>query len=173
MKLAVIGSGNIGKSIGGWASKAGYEVIFSSRNEQHALEAAKITGKNSRAGSIKDAVEKADIVLLAVPYGAVKDILTDLGTRLNGKVLVDVTNPLSPDFSSLTLGFSTSAAEEIQKLVPGAKVVKAFNTIFAAVYDAQNPIIKGGKISVFFAADDKDAKNKVADLISKKACAAK
>ena len=167
MKLAVIGSGNVGKSIGAWASEVGYEVIFSSKNKQHAREAARITGKNSRAESVHDAVERADMVLLAVPYGAVKEILSDLGSLLNGKVLIDVTNALSSDYSSLTLGFSTSAAEEIQKLVPGAKVVKAFNTVFAQVYAAQNPNIKGNKITVFFAADDKEAKNKVADLIIK------
>ena len=167
MKLAVIGSGNIGKSIGLWASEVGYEVIFSSKNNEHARDAARITGRNSRAESVHDAVETADMVLLAVPYGAVKEIVSDLGSHLNGKVLIDVTNALSPDYSSLALGFSSSAAEEIQKLVPGAKVVKAFNTVFAQVYAAKNPTIKGNKISIFFAADDKEAKNKVSDLIIK------
>jgi predicted dinucleotide-binding enzyme len=97
----------------------------------------------------------------------VKEILSDLGTQLKGKVLIDVTNALTGDFSGLTLGFSTSAAEEIQKLIPGAKVVKAFNTVFAQVFASQNPKIKGNKITVFYAADDKEAKTKVADLISK------
>ena len=167
MKLAVIGSGNIGKSIGAWASEVGYEVIYASRDKQHAQEAAKITGKNSRAGSIHDAVEAAGMVLIAIPHGAVKDVLSDLGSLLNGKVIIDATNALSADYSSLALGFSTSAAEEIQKLVPGAKVVKAFNTVFAAVFASQNPIINGTKVSVFYAGDDKEAKDKVADLILK------
>ncbi len=167
MKLAIIGSGNIGKSIGAWASELSYEVIYTSRDKQHAQEAAKITGKNSRAAGIRDAVEAAEMVLIAVPYGAVKDILSDLGSLLNGKVVIDATNALSPDYSSLALGFSTSAAEEMQKLVPKAKVVKAFNTVFAAVFASQNPVISGKKVSVFFAGDDKEAKDKVADLILK------
>ena len=143
------------------------EVIYTSRDKQHAQEAAKITGKNSRAAGIRDAVEAAEMVLIAVPYGAVKGILSDLGSLLNGKVVIDATNALSPDYSSLALGFSTSAAEEMQKLVPKAKVVKAFNTVFAAVFASQNPVISGKKVSVFFAGDDKDAKDKVADLILK------
>ena len=167
MKLATIGSGNIGKSIGAWASKAGYEVIFSAKNEPHAQEAAKAAGNNAKSASVRAAVESADIVLLAVPYGAVKEVLSEVGPLLKGKVLIDATNALTADYSNLLLGFTTSAAEEIAKLVPEAKVVKAFNTVFAQVYASQNPKIKGNTISVFYAGDDKDAKTKVADLVKK------
>jgi 8-hydroxy-5-deazaflavin:NADPH oxidoreductase len=167
MKLAVIGSGNIGKSIGVWASRAGYEVLFSAKNLKHAEEAAKAAGKNSKAGSAREAIEPADMILLAVPYKAVNDVIADAGSLLNGKILIDATNALSPDFSGLALGFTTSAAEEIRKLAPGAKVVKAFNTVFANVYGSQNPEIKGSKVTVFYAGDDQDAKMKVADLIIK------
>jgi 8-hydroxy-5-deazaflavin:NADPH oxidoreductase len=82
-------------------------------------------------------------------------------------VLIDATNALTDDYSGLRLGFTTSAAEEIEKLAPGAKVVKAFNTVFAQVYASQNPKIKENKISVFYASDDKEAKSKVADLIGR------
>jgi 8-hydroxy-5-deazaflavin:NADPH oxidoreductase len=167
MKLAVIGSGNIGKSIGAWASRVGYEVIFSSKNLEHAKDAARIAGKNSKADSILEAVAQADLVLLSVPYITVKEVLSEIGFLANGKALIDVTNALSSDYTSLAVGFTTSAAEEIQKLVPGAKVVKAFNTIFAQVYASQNPGIKGNKVSVFYAGDDNDSKSKVANLIAK------
>jgi 8-hydroxy-5-deazaflavin:NADPH oxidoreductase len=167
MKLAVIGSGNIGKSIGAWASQVGYEVIFSSKNLEHAKDAARVAGKNSKADNIHEAVAQADLVLLSVPYIAVKEVLSGIGSLVNGKTLIDVTNALSSDYTSLAVGYTTSAAEEIQKLVPGAKVVKAFNTIFAQVYASQNPGIKGNKVSVFYAGDDNDSKSKVADLISK------
>lgn len=167
MKLAVIGSGNIGKSIGTWASKVNYEVIFSAKNEQHAQEAAQAAGNNAKAADVQKAVEMADVVLLAVPYGAVKEVLSEVGAQLKGKVLIDATNALTDDYSGLKLGFTTSAAEEIAKLAPEAKVVKAFNTVFASVYASQNPQIKGQPISVFYAGDDNDAKAKVADLISK------
>jgi 8-hydroxy-5-deazaflavin:NADPH oxidoreductase len=167
MKLATIGAGNIGKSIGTWAAKAGYDVIFSAKNEQHAKEAATAAGGKTTSASVKDAVAAAEIILLAVPYGAVADVLAEVKTQLAGKVLIDATNALTADYSGLTVGFTTSAAEEIAKLVPGAKVVKAFNTVFAQVYASQDPAIKGKKISVFYAGDDKDAKVKVAELITK------
>jgi 8-hydroxy-5-deazaflavin:NADPH oxidoreductase len=167
MKLGVIGSGNIGKSIGSWAAKVGYEVIFSAKNPEHTLQAANEAGKNARAGSVKDVIINSDMVLLAIPYGVVHDVLPELSPLLKNKVLVDATNAFTPDYSSLALGFSTSAAEEIQKLVPEAKVVKAFNTIFASVFASQNPKIKGNTVSVFYAGDDQEAKSKVAELISK------
>jgi NADPH-dependent F420 reductase len=167
MKLAVIGSGNIGKSIGSWASRKDYQVIFSAKNEQHAQEAAKKAGDNAKAADVKEAVEMADLVLLAVPYDAVKEVISQVGPQLKGKVLIDATNALTEDYSALKVGFTTSAAEEIAKLAPGAKVVKAFNTVFASVYASQNPKINGNTISIFYAGDDPDAKAKVAELIDK------
>jgi len=167
MKLAVIGSGNIGKSIGSWASKKNYEVIFSARNQQHAEDAAREAGKHASAADVQEAVEMADVVLLAVPYDAVKDVLAKVGPQLKDKVLIDATNALTEDYSGLKLGFTTSAAEEIAKQAPEAKVVKAFNTVFASVFASQNPMIKGQPITVFYAGDDPDAKNKVTDLIGK------
>lgn len=166
MKIAVIGSGNIGKSIGAWASNAGYDVIFSAKNPEHAQEAAKIAGKNSKSASVRDAIAEADMVLLAVPYGAVNMVISEAASHLKDKILIDATNALTPDFNGLALGFTTSAAEEIQRLAPMAKVVKAFNTIFSKVYSSQNPEIKGNKITVFYAGDDKPSKEEVARLIS-------
>lgn len=167
MKLAIIGSGNIGKSIGEWASKINYQVIFSAKNELHAQEAAKAAGNHATSASVHRAVESADLILLALPYGAVKELLSDVGPLLKGKILIDATNALTADYSGLMLGFTTSAAEEIAKLVPEAKVVKAFNTVFATVYASQNPKIKGNQISVFYAGDNEEAKAKVAELITK------
>ena len=167
MKLAVIGSGNIGKSIGAWAAKAGYAVTFSAKNEAHAADAAKAVGHNAASASVSKAVESADLVLFAAPYGAAAELLPGVASLLKGKVLIDASNALKPDFSGLTLGFTSSAAEEIAKLVPEAKVVKAFNTVFAQIYASQNPEIKGNKISVFYAGDDEGAKKEVAELITK------
>jgi NADPH-dependent F420 reductase len=167
MKLVTIGSGNMGKSIGAWASKAGYEVTFTSRNSQRAKEAAVSAGENAKESGLKEALASADLVLLAVPYGAAKDILSDVKSQLKGKVLIDATNPLTEDFSGLSIGHTTSAAEEIAKLVPDAKVVKAFNTVFAQVFASQNPRIKNTPVSIFYAGDDKEAKSKVAELIAK------
>ena len=167
MKLAIIGSGNIGRSIGAWAAKVGYDVIFSAKNEQHAQEVAKAVGYNAKSAKVHEAVSSGDLVLLAVPYSSVHEILADVRALLKDKILIDVTNPLNADFSGLSIGFTTSAAEEIAKHVPEAKVVKAFNTVFANIYDSQNPKIKDNKISIFYAGDDKEAKIKVAELITK------
>jgi NADPH-dependent F420 reductase len=167
MKLGVIGSGNIGKGVGSWAAKVGYDVTFSAKNEAGAKSAAQAAGHSAKAANVRGAVEAADLVLLAVPYGAVKEVLTDIRPLFRGKTVIDATNPLSADFSSLTLGFTTSAAEEIAKLVPDAHVVKAFNTVFAQVYASQNPKIQGKAISVFVAGDNKDATEKVQTLITK------
>jgi NADPH-dependent F420 reductase len=167
MKLGVIGSGNIGKGIGSWAAKVGYEVTFSAKDEARARTAAQTTGHGAKAASVRGAVETADLVLLAVPYGAVKEVLTEVRSLLGGKTVIDATNALSADFSSLTVGFTTSAAEEIAKIVPDAHVVKAFNTVFAQVYASQNSKIQGKAISVFVAGDNKQATEQVQALVTK------
>lgn len=167
MKLGVIGSGNIGKGVGSWAAKVGYDVTFSGKNEAGAKAAAQAAGHGAKAANVRGAVEAADLVLLAVPYGAVKEVLTDIRPLLRGKTVIDATNALSADFSSLMLGFTTSAAEEIAKLVPDAHVVKAFNTVFAQVYASQNPKIQGKAISVFVAGDNKEATEQVQALVTK------
>lgn len=167
MKLGVIGSGNIGKSIGSWAAKLGYDVIFSAKNQEHAQQAATEAGNGARAGNVKEAISNADLVLLAIPYRLVNDVLPEVKDLLKNKVLIDATNALTPDYSGLAVGYTTSGAEEIAKLVPEAKVVKAFSTIFAHVFASQNPKIKGNTVSVFYAGDDLEAKSKVEELIKK------
>jgi len=100
----------------------------------------------------------ADVVIVATRYGAAADALRDAGD-LTGKTVIDISNPLTADMSALSVGFTTSAAEEIQKAVPKAKVVKAFNTIFAQVLGGS------GRAQVFYAGDDAGAKNAVKALI--------
>jgi NADPH-dependent F420 reductase len=167
MKLAVIGSGNVGAAIGAWAAKAGYEVTFSAKSLEHAEKAANVSGNGAKAAPARAAVEGADLVLLAIPYGAAGEVLPELRAALRGKTLIDATNALSADFSSLTIGHVTSAAEEIAKLVPEANVVKAFNTVFAQVYASQTPQVNGKTLSVFCAGDNQEAKAQVSALVSK------
>jgi predicted dinucleotide-binding enzyme len=107
----------------------------------------------------------AEIVLLAIPYNAVNEVLPQIKSLLKGKILIDVTNPLSEDYSSLKLGTTTSAAEEIAEMLPGTSVVKAFYTVFAQVYASQNPKIQEKTISVFYVGDDDEAMKKVGGLI--------
>jgi 8-hydroxy-5-deazaflavin:NADPH oxidoreductase len=105
--------------------------------------------------------------LLAVPYSKVLQLIDGVAPLLKGKILIDPTNALTSDYSSLLLGFDTSGAETIAAHAPGAKVVKAFNTIFAAVYAARNPRLADHAVSVVYAGDDKDAKDHVRDLLQK------
>ena len=166
MKIAVIGSGNIGKSLGSWIAQVGYEVTFSAKNPDHAKAAAEAAGHGAQAASIRDAVANADMILLAVPYKAISALISELKPHLKGKIIIDPSNAINADFSGLQLGFTTSAAEEIAKLAPEAIVVKAFNTIFASIFASKNPQIDGRAISVIFAGDDADAKGKVGALIA-------
>ena len=105
----------------------------------------------------------ADIVVLATGYADAPAALRSLGD-LKGKVVVDITNPLTPDYMGLTLGHSTSAAEEIAKAVPGAQVVKAFNTLFAQVLAEGADFGAGRKATVFVAGDTESARQAVAGL---------
>ena len=105
----------------------------------------------------RNAASDADAVVLATAYGDAVKALEAAGD-LRGKVVIDITNPLTADYMGLTLGHSTSAAEEIAKAVPGAEVVKAFNTVFAQVLADGADFGAGRKVTVFYAGDSERAK---------------
>ncbi|MCL5316915.1 MAG: NADPH-dependent F420 reductase [Thaumarchaeota archaeon] len=161
MKIGFIGCGKMGGNLAKRFAAAGHPVKVSARKIEDAQERAKQCGKNVSAGSVKEAAEFGDIVVLAVPYKEIPSALKNAGD-LTGKILLDVTNALKPDAMELAVGYSTSASEEISKIAPQAKVVKAFNTVLAQV--VENPKFPAGKPAVFVASDHKDAKKKVMDL---------
>jgi predicted dinucleotide-binding enzyme len=167
MRLGIIGSGKAGSALGAWAAKSGYAVIFSARNEGHARDAAKHAGNGAKELPLRDLVEEAEMVLLTLPFAEVKKALTPVRQHLARKIVVDVTNPITPDHKSLLIGHTTSGAEEIAKLLDESYVVKAFNADFAEVYAGQDPRIDEQTITIFFAGYDTDAKNKVGELISR------
>lgn len=109
----------------------------------------------------------ADIIVLALPYTALKECLTPLKEKLHGKIIVDCTNPLNTDWSPLVLGENNSAAEEISRLVPEAFVVKAFNTIFADVMTPERQQRDGQRITAFVASQHDDAKQTIMQLAEK------
>src|SRR4029079_19255732 len=134
------------------------------------------------AGSNQQAVADADMVVLAVPYGAVDQVAGEIGPAVRGKGVVDVTNPMRADASGLAVG-DRSGAEEIQDKLPGAAVVKAFNTVFAAnqagpvaalltpfnlVFASSQaaPVVDGTGLDGFYAGDDEQAKQQVAQLLA-------
>jgi hypothetical protein len=161
MDIAIIGTGNVGGTLAASSVRAGHQVIVSSASPEHAKAAAQATGARA-AGSNRAAAETADVVVLAVPYPAVEAVLDELGEVVDGKILIDVTNPLRQDATGLATEGS-SAAELIQARVPAARVVKAFNTAFAA--RQADPVVDGTRLDGFVAGDDQQAKAAVLDLV--------
>jgi len=155
MNISILGTGNMAKGLAGVFAAAGYSVVLGSRDAARAANVAREVGASVAGADLKTAAERADVVVLAVPYAAAAETIAAAG-GLGGKTVVDITNPLTDDYTGLTLGHTTSAAEEIQKLAPRAKVVKAFNTIFASVLAAGGKAA-GEAATVFIAGDDADA----------------
>ena len=114
MTIAIIGTGNMAKGLADVFSKAGYSVTFGSRDAAKANEAARELGGIVSGANIASAAGNADVVVLAVPFDAAGDAIAAAG-GLEGKIVIDITNPLTADYSGLTIGHSTSAGEEIQK----------------------------------------------------------
>jgi NADPH-dependent F420 reductase len=161
MNLAILGTGNVGGGLAAAATKAGHDVVVSASSATSAQEAAARTGARA-AASNAEAVAAADVVVLAVPHGAVAGIAGELGDALRGKVVIDATNPLNESYSDLTTS-GVSAAEQLQQQLPGTTVVKALNTVFASRYAA--PTEDGSPLDAFLAADDEAAKATVGELV--------
>jgi predicted dinucleotide-binding enzyme len=160
-RIAIIGTGNVGSAVGAGAAKAGYDVVYAGQDAGKAEQVAEDTGATA-ATTPREAVAGADIVVLAVPYTAVEDVAREIAPVAAGKVVVDPTNPLKADYSGLATDPGTSGAETIAKLLPDAKVVKAFNTLFAT--NTANPAAHGTKLDSLFATDDETAKDAVCGL---------
>jgi hypothetical protein len=156
MKITVIGAGNMGAAFVKQLTRAGHPVSVTARD---AAKAAGVAAEHpgARAVPAAGAAEGADAVVLATGYAEAADALRGAG-NLRGKVVVDITNPLTADYMGLAIGHSTSAAEEIAKAVPGAEVVKAFNTVFASVLAEGADFGNGRKVEVFVASDSERAK---------------
>jgi 8-hydroxy-5-deazaflavin:NADPH oxidoreductase len=161
MNIAIIGSGNVGRALATSAIRSGHSVTVSSASGDTAKKLAEETGAQA-AASNRAAAEGADLVVLAVPYTVIVDVLDDVGPALAGKIVVDATNPLKADYSGLAVE-GTSGAEEIQARLPQARVIKAFNTQFAA--RQTDPRIAGLNLDGFVAGDDEEAKAVVLDLV--------
>ncbi len=156
-KIGIIGAGNMGRAFATRFASAGHDVTITATTAAHATEAATAAGHAARAVTAAE-IAAADVVILAVPYGVAAAALAGTGD-LRGKIVIDITNPLTADMSGLTVGHNTSAGEEVQKLVPQATVVKAFNTVFAPVLGSTS------RAQVFLAGDDAVAKSTVTTLV--------
>lgn len=161
MDIGILGTGNMGSGLGRLWARAGHRVTFGSREPARAIALANEAGNGACGGSYRDAASK-DVVLLALAWRGVEDALREAGD-LRGKVLLDCTNPLTPDFMQLLVGFDDSGAEQIARR-SGARVVKAFNHIYAQVIHG-SPVFQGERATVFIAGDDANAKSTAAQLV--------
>lgn len=169
MNVTIIGAGNMGRGIGTRVVAGGHSVTFVDANPETAQKTAadvKSAAKNGAkvsTASLGD-VQLGDVVVLAVWYGMNIEIAKQLGTKLAGKVVVDIANPLNSTYDGLATAPDSSSAEDLARAVAvGAKVVKAFNTTYAGTLLAGQ--VAGQPLDVFIAGDDADAKAKVAQLV--------
>jgi NADPH-dependent F420 reductase len=162
LKIAVLGTGRVGGVLGKRWARLGHEVIFGSRDPRHEKLTALLSeaGPTARVAALADAVHEADVVLLAIPWPVAQAELRR--HSFDGKVLIDCTNPLNSTFSGLDLGHDTSAAEAIAGWAKGARVVKAFNSVSAAVM--ADPSFGGQPATLFYCGDDESAKQIVGRL---------
>jgi 8-hydroxy-5-deazaflavin:NADPH oxidoreductase len=163
MNITLIGTGNMGSALAKQLTRAGHAVRITARDPAKA-QALAAANPGAVAAAPAEALAGSDVVVVAIGYADAVPALRSLGS-LAGKVVIDITNPLTADFMGLTLGHDTSAAEEIAKALPEAEVVKAFNTLFAQVL-ADGPQFADGQVApAFFAGDSERAKQTAKSLI--------
>lgn len=169
--IAVIGaSGNIGSAISKSLAKGNYRLLLCCRENEKAQELVEeikvvTTAADVEAiDSLHEASWEADIIILAVPYDSEAAIATQIADVANQKIVISISNPLNGTYNGLITAPNTSAAEELQMLLPHSKVVKAFNTTFAA--DFSTPVIDGKMADAFIAGNSGEALNATAELVS-------
>jgi predicted dinucleotide-binding enzyme len=160
MRIAIIGMGNVGTALGPRWAAAGHDVRFCVREPDDAKKRAAAAERKVAIGPVQAAAQ-AEVILLAVPWRAAPDALKAAGD-LSGKVLLDCTNPVNSDFTALTMGYATSAGEEVARLVPRARVVKIFNTNGAK--NMADPDYGRHTVTMLYAGNDADANRIAAQL---------
>ena len=165
MNIGILGAGNIGATAAKLFSQAGHQVRIANSRGPRSLEAAATQlGEHVRAATPEDAVAFGDIVLIAVPWSHKEDAVPDAGPY-DDKIVIDAMNPYTEDFELEDLGDRTSS-EITKTLVPGARLVKAFNTIHYRRLGTEGKKRGAkGRLAIFVAGDDADAKATVATLI--------
>src|SRR4051812_3277502 len=161
MDITIIGTGNMARGIATRAVEGGQNVTLLGTEKAKADALAQEVPGDLRTGQVGDPLT-GEVVVLAVWYQAVPDVLARYGDELDGKVVIDITNPVDPETYAPLHVEAGSVAQEIANTVPGAKVVKAFNTTFAGtLVEGQ---VAGTPLDVFMASDDEAAKRAVEQL---------
>ena len=162
MDIAIIGAGNVGRALATSFTRAGHSVVVTSHDPEDAGAVATAT-RARVATSNAEAAAGAAVVILATPFSSAQDIAAEVTDATRGKIVVDATNRMSFGAAGPEIDTSTSNAEELAVLLPDARVVKAFNTLFAS--NQSDPVSGGVQLDGFVAGDDADAKNTVLALV--------
>jgi 8-hydroxy-5-deazaflavin:NADPH oxidoreductase len=169
--IAVIGaSGNMGSAISKSLSKGNNRLLLFANEKEKVDTLVQDIQSNNATADVEalecptDASWEADVIILAVPYQAEKEIIMKIKEVANQKIVISIANPLNETYNGLVTAPDTSAAEELQKLLPNSKVVKAFNTTFAA--DFTTPVIDGKQVDAFIAGNDEEALQTVSELVT-------
>jgi 8-hydroxy-5-deazaflavin:NADPH oxidoreductase len=168
--IAIIGaSGNMGSAIAKSLSKGNYRLLLCA-NDLDKVQAVADEIKSSNPAADVEAIDctreaswEADIIIAAVPHAAEKEVAERIREVANQKIVISIANPLNDTYDGLVTAPDTSAAEELQKLLPNSKVIKAFNTTFAA--DFSTPVIDGKQADAFVAGNDDEALQRVNELV--------
>ena len=146
MKIAIIGKGNVGTALSNGLTKAGHQIKFGHRDPKE---------------NVVDAAKWGEIIIMAVPHNNADDVRANIQPYTDGKIVIDVMNAVGKNLES-TIACSTSSAEETQRKLPKAKVVKAFNTVFAS--NQSTARVGKEQLTAFIAGDDLDAKQTVGKI---------
>jgi hypothetical protein len=162
MNVTIIGTGNMGRGIASRLASGGHVVTLLGTERSNAEALAAELGGSVAAGTVGDAIAD-DVVVLAVWYPVTLQLAEQYGSQLEGKVVLDISNPIDTESFEPIVPDAGSAAEELAAAVPGAKVVKAFNTTFAGTLASGE--VSGQQLDVLLASEDDEAKRTVASLV--------
>ncbi|MEQ9769272.1 NAD(P)-binding domain-containing protein [Pectobacterium jejuense] len=163
MNIAVIGSGRMGKAFSQLLKEFDHHITLGCRSPQQAELQEWSKGQNIPCTGMSDAMQLADVILFALPYEAAL-LQAKASGHLKSKIVIDITNPVTSDLKGMVTGFTTSASEQIQQLMPDCHVVKAFNTIIATLIP-QNARQRG-EVQTLIASDNEGAKQEVMQLVT-------
>ncbi|MEW1930155.1 NAD(P)-binding domain-containing protein [Streptomyces sp. NPDC088360] len=170
MRIGVLGTGNMADALATHWARAGHEVTIGGRDARKAERLAARIGGGTESGSLRSAAEAGqDVVLAALPFGVGAEVVRDLHAALDGKVLIDCSNPVGAGFRLLTEG-GRSAARQLAAAAPGAHVVKAFNLCHEDVWRMRPPVFDGRPLAVPVCGDDEGALVRVRELVRDVGC---
>ncbi|WP_329536236.1 NAD(P)-binding domain-containing protein [Streptomyces sp. NBC_01450] len=169
MRIGVLGTGNMADALATHWARAGHEVTLGGRNAVEAERLATRIGGSEKPSSLREAAEFGQVVLVALPFAAGVSVARELRAALDGKVLLDCSNPVGPGFRLLTEG-GPSAARQLAAAAPGAHVVKAFNLCHENVWRMRPPVFEGRPLAVPVCGDDHAALARVRELVRDVGC---